>query len=103
VVEIGRQEETAPARRTQHPVVVGDVEAAAPVRPHPPDRRQDLDRLTDHATTGLQPRGQLLLGRHPVAGAQPGLGDELEDPLGDHLVPWPVRRVRLDLHHARRW
>ena len=55
----------------EHALVVRHVQAAAFLGADPADRREDLDSLADHGAAGAQPGGQMVLGRHPVAGLQP--------------------------------
>ena len=70
--------------------------SSATNRPRPfcartrPMRREDLDGFPHDRPAGAQPRGQVVLGGHPVTRPQPQLGDELEDLLGHELVAGPV-------------
>src|SRR6185437_14123606 len=95
VVEVSGQEEAAPAGGAEHAFVVGDVKAPALLRAHAPDRREDLHRLAHHGAAGAQARSQFVLGRHPIAGPQLRIRDQLQNLLGRQLVSGAVGTDRL--------
>jgi Domain of unknown function (DUF5134) len=95
MIEIRRQEESFPASRAEHPLVVGDIEPSALLSSDTPQRRKDLDRLAHDRPARAQLRGELVLRGHPVAGLEPRPRDQFQDLLGHPLVTRPVDGVRL--------